>query len=119
MKTTALALLTLAASAPLLCAGCVTESEATGRQARGMRTEGVIVPGDLDLVWKRTHSVVSSMTTAPLESRGLVHSLRTSVGGTEVTAFVEPYDALRTVVHVASDDPELADRIRMRIMTGG
>ena len=79
----------------------------------------MIVPGDVDMVWKRTHSVVSSMTTAPMESRGLVHSLRTSVGGAEVTAFVEPYDARRTVVHVASDDPDLADRIRMRIMAGG
>ena len=56
------------------------------------------------------------MATAPITTRGIERSLRTEVGGKEVTAFVEKYDAHRTIVHVQSEDPALADRIRLRIM---
>jgi hypothetical protein len=113
--------LTLALAAALAVAsstGCITETESSTRQAHGMRTEGAILTGDIDAIWARTRQVISSMTGAPLESRGIDRSLRTTVNGVEVTAFVEPYDATRTILHVTADDDELADRIRIRVMTG-
>jgi len=107
----------LTLSLACLCGtACITETEGSGRQAQGMRTEGVIVTGDIDAVWSKTQSVIDAMATAPLTSRGVDRSLRTEVMGKEVKAFVERYDSQRTVVHVQCDDSEVADRIRMRIM---
>lgn len=118
MKRHHLLLALTAALAATLNTGCITETVSSTHQAQGMRTEGVILTGDIDAIWARTRQVISSMTGAPLESRGLDRSLRTTVNGVEVTAFVEPYDATRTVIHVTSDDADLADRIRMRVMSG-
>lgn len=110
--TTAIAL----SLAGLLGSACITETEGGVRQAQGMRTEGVIVAGSIDMVWGRTRGVIKSMATAPLESRGIERSVRTEVMGKQVTAFAEPYDQHRTIVHVQSEDPVLADKIRMRVM---
>lgn len=109
----------LALALPLTClsgTACITETESGIGAAQGMRTEGVIVAGGVDMIWARTRSVIESMATAPITTRGIERSLRTEVNGTEVTAFVEPYDAYRTIVHVQSEDSALADRIRLRIM---
>ena len=100
---------------PLL-GGCITETEGSIGSSSAVRTEGVIVAGDLDQVWQRTSAVVRSMAPGPVQSAGLQRSVRTEVRGREVLAFVEPYDARRTVVHVRCDDPAVAERIRMRVM---
>jgi hypothetical protein len=101
---------------PLLGA-CITETEGSIGTSSAVRTEGVIVVGDIDQVWARTSAIVRSMASGPIESAGLERSLRTEVRGREVLTFVEPYDARRTVVHVRCDDPATAERIRMRVMT--
>lgn len=102
-------------SLPLL-GGCITETEGSVGSSAPVRTEGVIVTGDLDQVWQRTSAIVRGMATAPIESAGLQRSLRTEVRGHELLAFVEPYDARRTVVHVRCNDPAVAERVRMRVM---
>lgn len=110
--TTAIAL----SLAGLVGSACITETESSVPQAKGMRTEGVIVAGNIDMVWGRTRNVIKTMATAPLESRGIERSVRTEVMGKEVTAFAERYDQHRTIVHVQSEDPAIADKIRMRMM---
>ncbi|MEM6674698.1 MAG: hypothetical protein AAF726_17760 [Planctomycetota bacterium] len=108
--TAALALLALA-----IGPACVTET-IEGDAPTGLRTEGVIVSGPVEEVWGHTEAVIAAMATGPLTTRGLEHSLRTEVRGQEVEAFVEPYDSQRTVLHVTSEDPALADRIRLEVM---
>ncbi|MBL6757907.1 MAG: hypothetical protein ISQ11_16035 [Planctomycetes bacterium] len=111
-----LALLASIAALPLL-GGCITETEGSVGTSAAVRTEGVIVVGDIDQVWARTSSIVRGMASGPVQSAGLERSLRTEVRGREVVTFVEPYDARRTVVHVRCNDPAIAERIRMRVMS--
>lgn len=111
-----LSLLASIIALPLLGA-CITETEGRGGTSASVRTEGVIVVGDIDQVWSQTSSIVRSMASGPIQSAGLERSIRTEVRGREVVTFVEPYDARRTVVHVRCDDPAIAERIRMRIMS--
>ncbi len=111
-----LSLLASVIALPLLGA-CITETEGSVGASAAVRTEGVIVVGDIDQVWARTSSIVRSMANGPIQSAGLERSIKTQVRGREVLTFVEPYDARRTVVHVRCDDPATAEQIRMRIMS--
>jgi len=111
-----LSLLASIIALPLLGA-CITETEGRAGTSASVRTEGIIVVGDIDQVWSRTSSIVRSMASGPIQSAGLERSLRTEVRGREVVTFVEPYDARRTVVHVRCEDPAIAERIRMQIMS--
>lgn len=110
--TAALALLALA-----LVPGCITETESSLRTptAGAMRTQGVIVTGDIDAIWTDVQRTVASMTNQPLLSRGVTRSFSTEVNGAELEVIVEPYDATQTIVHINSSDAGVADYIRQRV----
>ncbi|MFT7170175.1 MAG: hypothetical protein ACI80K_003322, partial [Paracoccaceae bacterium] len=58
---------------------------------------------------------VAGMTNQPLLSRGVARSFATQVNGEDLDVLVEAYDATRTIVHVNSTNPDIADFIRQRV----
>ncbi|MEM8713902.1 MAG: hypothetical protein AAGG01_23405 [Planctomycetota bacterium] len=107
----------LLAAGLMLLTGCITETESSIRRpgTEAMRTEGVIVTGPIDGIWTDVKAVVASMTREPLVSRGVDRSFQTTVGSDEVSVLVEAYDSTRTIVHVNSTNPKIADRIRRQV----
>ena len=111
----------VAAAALLVCfaalPGCITETTSSVRTpAKGaMRTQGVIVQGDIEEIWDEVQTTVASMTSETLFSRGVEKSFSTKVNGEDLSVLVEPYDASRTIVHVNSSNPDVAQYIRERV----
>ncbi|MFT7078260.1 MAG: transcriptional regulator with XRE-family HTH domain [Planctomycetota bacterium] len=97
--------------------GCITETESSLRRptAGAMRTQGVIITGDIDEIWTEVQRTVAGMTNQPLLSRGVARSFATQVNGEDLDVLVEAYDATRTIVHVNSTNPDIADFIRQRV----
>ncbi len=116
MKTLSAAPLLAAGMALSLMASCITETEAARPVAQGMRTSGVIVNGELEPVWAHVQGVLQSMTNEPLESRGLEHTISTTVNGDPVMVLVERYSPTKTIIHVTSPNQRLADAIGVRVM---
>lgn len=97
--------------------GCITETESSLRtpSAGAMRTQGVIIEGDIEAIWMNVQQTVAGMTNQPLLSRGVAKSFTTTVNGEHLDVLVEPYNATRTIVHVNSTNAGIADYIRQRI----
>ena len=100
-----------------LLPGCITETVSSVRtpSKSAMRTQGVIVRGDIDNIWAVVQSTVANMTSEPLLNRGVEKSFSTKVNGEDLSILVEPYDTERTIVHVNSTSPDIAQYIRERI----
>ena len=96
---------------------CITETTSSVRTpSKGaMRTQGVIVTGDIDEIWNEVQTTVASMTSDALLSRGVQKSFSAKVNGEDLSVLVEPYDAQRTIVHVNSANADVAQYIRERI----
>ncbi len=103
--------------AATLLPGCITETESSLRtpSRSAMRTEGVIVEGDIEEIWTEVHQTVAGMTREPLLSRGVEKSFVTQVNDEELRVLVERYDKKRTIVHVNTTNPGIADFIRKRV----
>ena len=110
-----------AAAAVLLCLAalpaCITETTSAVRTPAksAMRTQGVIVRGNIDDIWGEVQAAVASMTSEPLLSRGVAKSFSTKVNGEDLSVLVEPYDSQRTIVHVNSTNADIAQYIRERV----
>ncbi len=96
---------------------CITETTSSVRTpaSGAMRTQGVIVRGDINDIWTDVQTAVASMTSDPLLSRGVEKSFSTKVNGEDLSVLVEPYDSQRTIVHVNSTNADIAQYIRERV----
>jgi hypothetical protein len=96
-----------ALAAAILSAACTsTEDPRVAKRA----TQGVIVPAPQADVWSAVQAVLPGARSA-----GVPMSAVSAVRGVPVEARVERYNDARTILHVTSDDPEVAQEVQLAI----
>ena len=115
-------LISCAAAAALLAltgvsTSCITETEPGTRASKTLRTEGLIVSASLSDSWSVVQNVVTTMASGPADSAGVPNSLKAVIGGASTNVLVESKSPSQTAIHVRSDDPRVAERVRAAVQS--
>jgi len=96
-----------AITAAVMFSACTsTEDPRVAKRA----TQGVVVQAPQADVWNAVQTVLPGARSA-----GVPMSAVTTLRGVPVEARVERYNAERTILHVTSDDPAVAEEVQLAI----
>src|SRR5688572_9367913 len=101
------AILVAALGAAALSFSCTSTDDA---RVSKRATQGVVVQAVEADVWRAVQAVLPGA-----RSGGVPMSAVSAVRGVPVEARVERYDAERTILHVTSDDPAVAEEVQLAI----
>lgn len=104
-----LCLVLVATAAIALPSACIT-TDATNSSVTVRTTQGVVMQATLDDVWRAVQAVLPGAPSA-----GAPMSAKSAVRGAAVEVRVERYNDARTILHVTSPDPAVAEDVQLRI----
>lgn len=105
-------LLTVPVLAGILAAAAASSACTTGEDPRVAKraTQGVVIQAPEADVWSAVQAVLPGARSA-----GVPQSAAATVRGVAVEARVERYDDARTILHVTSADPRIAEDVQLAI----